>query len=93
MAWISKEIGNIYYGKQCSPDDIQIPDAPSIYHKWTGIEWVEDIVEKERDTILKQIIELESQVTQRRIREAVLGVDNGWLANIESQIAELRARL
>lgn len=36
MAYISKEIGNIYYGKQCSADDIDLgadypfPDPPSI---------------------------------------------------------------
>jgi len=45
------------------------------------------------DLIKNQIIALESQQTPRRMREALLGTDNGWLAGIESQIEILRARL
>ena len=37
------------------------------------------------------IILLETTVTDRRLREAVLGVDGGWLANVNSQINQLRA--
>lgn len=43
--------------------------------------------------VLSQILALEAQVTQRRIREAVLGTDNGWLAELDAQIAALRAQL
>lgn len=43
--------------------------------------------------IRAQIVALESQVTQRRLREAVLGLDNGWLADIDGQIAALRQQL
>lgn len=43
--------------------------------------------------IIDQINAIEATVTPRRIREAVLGIDNGWLADIDSQIAELRAQL
>ena len=43
-------------------------------------------------TVVQQISELESQITPRRIREAILG-DNGWLAGIESQIQTLRNQL
>lgn len=46
-----------------------------------------------RQNIVAQIIELETQQTARRMREAVAGVDNGWLANLEAQIAVLRAQL
>lgn len=42
---------------------------------------------------LARITELESSVSDRRIREAILGIDDGWLANIEAQIAVLRAQL
>ena len=42
MAWISTEIGNIYYGAQCAKSDIEIPDAPSPYHDWSGTDWVEN---------------------------------------------------
>lgn len=43
--------------------------------------------------VLQQIIDLEAHITQRRIREAILGIDNGWLADIEEQIATLREGL
>jgi hypothetical protein len=36
------------------------------------------------------ISKIESQITPRRLREAVLGTDGGWLANAEAQIAALR---
>lgn len=36
---------------------------------------------------------LEGEVTQRRMREAALGTDGGWLANQESLIAAERAKL
>ncbi|MDB5802254.1 MAG: hypothetical protein JWL63_3193 [Rhodocyclales bacterium] len=45
------------------------------------------------ETIQAQIIALESTVSQRRLREAVLGIDSGWLANLDSQIATLRGEL
>lgn len=37
-----------------------------------------------------QIASLEAGITQRRIREAVLGTDGGWLSAVEAQIAALR---
>jgi hypothetical protein len=40
---------------------------------------------------LNQIAELESTVTERRLREAILGIDGGWLSSINAQIAALRA--
>lgn len=40
-----------------------------------------------------EIARLEATVTPRRLREAVLGIDGGWLANLNSQIAALRASL
>jgi hypothetical protein len=42
---------------------------------------------------LGKIAELEASVTDRRIREAVLGIDNGWLANVNAQIDALRNNL
>lgn len=45
------------------------------------------------ELIKRQIVVLESQQTPRRIREAALGIDNGWLAGIEAQIEALRAQL
>ncbi len=43
--------------------------------------------------IRAQIDALESQQTPRRLREAVIGKDGGWLANVEAQIDALRAQL
>jgi hypothetical protein len=42
---------------------------------------------------LAQISILEAQITTRRMREASLGIDNGWLADIDAQIATLRKQL
>ena len=45
------------------------------------------------DLLKQQITALEAQVTERRTREAVLGIDNGWLKGINDQIATLRTQL
>lgn len=45
------------------------------------------------ELIKRQIVVLEYQQTPRRIREAALGIDNGWLAGIEAQIVALRSQL
>lgn len=45
------------------------------------------------DLIKQQIIELESSVTERRYREAVLGIDGGWLKNLNDEIETLRSKL
>lgn len=45
------------------------------------------------EVLLSQIQTLEANVTDRRVREAVLGIDNGWLKNLDDQIAALRAQL
>lgn len=42
---------------------------------------------------LEKILALESKVTDRRIREAVLGTDNGWLKSINDEIVVLRTQL
>lgn len=46
-----------------------------------------------RRAALEAIAILEASITPRRLREAVLGVDNGWLAGVENQIALERAKL
>jgi hypothetical protein len=43
--------------------------------------------------IMGKITALEESVTARRIREAVLGVDGGWLKALNDQIAALRVNL
>lgn len=50
--------------------------------------------QKSEDELIKfEILKLEYSITQRRLREAILGVDNGWLADVESKIAALREKL
>lgn len=43
--------------------------------------------------VKKQMAQLESVITIRRLREAILGTDNGWLAQTEAQISILRGKL
>ena len=49
--------------------------------------------EKPRQEILRQILQLENTITPRRRDEAILGVDNGWLASVRAQITALRSQL
>lgn len=49
--------------------------------------------ETPRRTAIEEIQRLEKDVTQRRLREAALGTDNGWMANQESLIAVQRSIL
>lgn len=46
-----------------------------------------------QDQITFEIRTLEASITPRRIREAVLGMDDGWLASVDAEIAALRAKL
>jgi hypothetical protein len=46
-----------------------------------------------KEIALQKIAMLEQSVTQRRLREATLLTDSGWLAKVDSQIAELRGQL
>ena len=42
---------------------------------------------------LKQIRALEAEITQRRLRDAILGNDGGWLVGKEAEIAAIRDTL
>lgn len=42
---------------------------------------------------MKKIIEIENEITPRRVREAILGTDSDWLKNKEAEIATERAKL
>jgi len=47
-----------------------------------------------QELVTQQIAALEADSSKpRRQREAILGIDNGWLAGIDAQIATLRAKL
>ncbi len=47
----------------------------------------------QNDMLLLQIESLESSITPRRVREAVLGIDSGWLKSANDKIAALRGKL
>lgn len=51
------------------------------------------LADKSKVLIRNQIIALEMTVTQRRLREALRGQGAAWLANVDDQIAALRAQL
>ncbi|TXH90357.1 MAG: hypothetical protein E6Q78_05300 [Rhodoferax sp.] len=44
-------------------------------------------------TLKEQIAILEASVTPRRLREAAIGIDNGWLASVDGQITALRGQI
>ena len=46
-----------------------------------------------KNRIKDDIAALEAEITPRRTREAILGTDNGWLADVELQIGQLRQQL
>lgn len=52
-----------------------------------------DMAKASGQNVLSQIAKLEATITQRRQREAILGIDNGWLADVNAQIVALRAKL
>ena len=47
----------------------------------------------EKEVALKEILALEATITPRRIREAILNIDNGWLYNLETEIYLLREKM
>lgn len=56
-------------------------------------EAVPEVQHNPNDAILLAIRTIENEITQRRLREAVLGGDNGWLAAADAEIATLRSQL
>ena len=56
-------------------------------------DYLADQAQIEANRVLNEILALESSITPRRTREAILGTDNGWLAAQDDAIAALRAQL
>ena len=50
-------------------------------------------VKKTHRDAMAEILRLENQISQRRMREAVLGIDNGWLARQDAKISTERSKL
>lgn len=72
--------------------DTPVPVRPDPTYVWNGAAW-NPTAATTNAPILAQISALEGTVTQRRLREAMLGTDGGWLAGVNTQIATLRTTL
>lgn len=76
-----KTVNGIHY-ELSSADLAEIATKESIY-----------VANKVKRDALKEIQRLESKITCRRLREATLGIDQGWLENQENLITIERAKL
>lgn len=58
----------------------EMPDAPAA-------------TEHPNAAVYREISAIEATITPRRLREAVVGTDGGWLADADARIAALRSKL
>ena len=86
--WIIRESGDIFSSKE---NDVVEPGNTD-YLAWKESGNTETHI-SESDLILLRIQWLEESATLRRLREAALGTDNGWLESLDAQIAALRDQL
>ena len=91
--YINSELG-YYEGDIIDGSDLTVPKRPDSTYTFDAstFAWKESITTKNAPVLL-QIDTLEKSITTRRIRESILGTDNGWLKNIEAEIETLRAQL
>ena len=61
--------------------------------KTISVDTAQQTVDQVNTAALTEIARLEGQVTQRRLREAALGTDAGWLANQDTLIAAERVKI
>lgn len=76
---------------ETNPGEVLFDDAPT--DQQLSAAFADYAAAKTAKGVKNQIALLESRMTFRRLRESVLGTDNGWLENLDSQIAALRAQL
>jgi len=88
--YINPELG--YYEGDAIPGDVPVPQRPDATYTWDGSAW-QSTAETRNAPFKAQIGDLEALITQRRLREAALGIDNGWLANLNNQIATIRLNI
>lgn len=79
-------------------DGIVIPEGNWLWDQYQ--QWLADGntpdpvgIPDQNEAIIAEISELESQITDRRIREAIIGTDGGWLKAQDEKIAALRHKL
>ena len=95
-----KEVINLQGNKEMVPLDVSVKTIDGHYYLLSNEEKEEQKVKKvawvadsNRRTALTKIQDLESKITLRRLREAILAKDNGWLAKQESLILTERNKL
>ena len=76
------------------------PGQPTQYVELSAEEKIKRTAEEQahesarpHQELLKQMSELEALQTPRRMREAMLGTDAGWMETLEDQITALRVQL
>lgn len=72
--------GEVAFNQPATAD--QLANAFSNYNK-----------RAQNTAILQQITILEATITTRRMREAALGTDAGWMKALDTQIVTLRSQL
>tara|TARA_R110000765_G_scaffold349831_3_gene439865 strand:+ start:47 stop:451 length:405 start_codon:yes stop_codon:yes gene_type:complete len=95
MGWVPLTIQEAVMGPDDTNDgfeDIVTADGVTTVMKSRPLT-AEEIADRERDIVQQEINRLEEEVTPRRTREAILGTDDGWLANQDALIAAERAKL
>ena len=70
---------------------LDAPDTVRVGFSYQNGQFIEPV--PPTPTPLDQIRAIEATITPRRMREAILGTDNGWLAAREAEIAVLRGQL
>lgn len=84
-----------YFGSEFFNIDFEnkIVEVSNEIHNYTQKEIENQQAAIRKEKAKRDIVALESSITPRRTREAILSTDNGWLADIENQIQELRGQL
>jgi hypothetical protein len=93
MGFFINKNGAYYEGDKASQVDTEVTQRPSPLHNWTGIDWVIDAVAEKTKMFQEKVRALEATITNRRLRESLLGTDGGWLARVDKEITELRNQL
>lgn len=96
MPFISRS-GEYYEGDREHPTDIEVPQRPSVAHKFIAGVWVEDESEAAKRDIAA-VEALQKQLTPRLLRDLVLALPSdhpsrAHFAAVEATVAALRAKV
>ena len=95
-----KEVINLEGQKEMVSIDTPVKTINGVHHLLNDNDALEISVKQSewdagavKRNAIAEIARLEAQITPRRIREAVLKIGNGWLANQDALIAIERTKL